>query len=137
MKWLKRVALLLCTAAILSGRSGAQTPPQFLMPPPDAGAVRTPAAPIMSTHACNVRYYPSKLVNICRLGPVTIDFKVTAEGDVKDTTIANTSGDDEYDSLWASCVSYWRYTPATVNGQPVEVPGRIVVKPVVAVCGRQ
>jgi len=73
----------------------------------------------------NCKIFPDKPVNMGTVGVLIVDFKITVEGTVKDLTIKQSSGNDAYDRAVAACVAQYRYTPATDNGQPVEVPGRV------------
>ena len=50
-----------------------------------------------------------------------LEFRIGADGAVKDLKIGISSDDPIADALAAKCVLAWRYTPAKRNGQPVEV----------------
>jgi TonB family protein len=73
----------------------------------------------------NCKIFPDKPVNLSALGVLIVDFKITVTGTVKDLTIEQSSGNDAYDRAVANCVAHYQYTPATDNGQPVEIPGRV------------
>jgi TonB family protein len=59
---------------------------------------------------------------LMKSGPVTtLEFEITAEGDVKDVRITEPSGRADYDQSWADCIMTWRYHPALHNGVSIDV----------------
>jgi len=114
-------AVVLC---VLIGASGAQvaaptkvipgsTPVPTDLPP----GVQAPEA--IGFHGCSG--YPSLAAANRTQGSVTMSFKVTAQGTVSDTAVAQSSGNAELDSATLMCAKGWLYKPATKDGKPVEV----------------
>jgi protein TonB len=52
-----------------------------------------------------------------------VSFTVGADGSVKDVSVAKSSGDTALDQIGVDCVTKWRFSPASRDGQPVEVRG--------------
>jgi TonB family protein len=71
-------------------------------------------------HVCS-QAYPAAAIEAHAEGTTLLAFKVTAEGSVKDPTIARSSGNEDLDDAALQCVTRWRYKPATQDGKPVEV----------------
>jgi TonB family protein len=86
--------------------------------------VRTRPTPLPSTLQCIS--FPKEPVNLYALGSVVLEFKIAVDGTVRDVHVAQSSGSDAYDASMVECASHRRYTPATENGQPVEVPWRVI-----------
>jgi TonB family protein len=52
-----------------------------------------------------------------------VSFTVGANGRVKNVSVAKSSGDTALDQIGVDCVTKWRFSPASRDGQPVEVKG--------------
>jgi TonB family protein len=55
-----------------------------------------------------------------------VAFTVGSDGNVKNISISKSSGDPALDQIGISCVSKWQFSPATLDGQPVDVKGTTV-----------
>jgi TonB family protein len=97
-------------------------------PPVVKPAGITAPASIGRPHSCGQRYYPPIAVRLNQEGTTTIAFKITADGSVKDLTIAESSGHDSLDQAAITCAQSWQYKPAFQNGSPIEVPWKAEVK---------
>jgi TonB family protein len=71
-------------------------------------------------HVCT-QNYPQAAMAAHAEGTTLLAFKVTAEGTVKDPTVARSSGNQDLDDAALRCVAFWHYKPATRDGKPVEV----------------
>lgn len=99
-----------------------QTHPIIEAPRPPA-----PAAPVAASspvsigkaHTCGSKYYPESAQRMHEEGTTTVTFTVTADGDVENPTIANSSGHDDLDQAALPCVTTWKYKPAIEQGKPV------------------
>lgn len=100
-------------------------PPQ---PPPTPQPVQQapaqPAVPdsgpsgIMSTHT--IPPYPPVARRLTHEGTVLLQISVSAQGDITDVQVAQSSGFSELDQTAEEWVkSHWRYHPAIKGGQPV------------------
>jgi TonB family protein len=105
----KRIVALLL---MLPCMAWAQTPSS--VPLPDAGDF--PPRPTGDPHLCRLAVSSKLATNGTKL-----HFTVTADGGVKDITVVESSGVSSLDSAAVTCVSGWRYIPATIDGKPVEV----------------
>ena len=78
---------------------------------------------------CHNRYYPPRSQPFpVGKGITIVEFHVMTDGSIQDVKLDQSSGVDELDEATMSCIkSSWRYTPATYNGQPVEVTKKILV----------
>lgn len=91
----------------LSPPAPAETPPQRIVeqsPPPQ---------------------YPASALRSGQSGSVLLDVMVDAQGRPARVNIARRSGSRALDRAAVQAVEKWRFTPATVNGQPV--PGQVQV----------
>lgn len=64
--------------------------------------------------------YPASALRANQSGSVLLDVQVDAQGNVTAVRIARRSGSRALDRAAVQAVEQWRFTPATVNGQPVE-----------------
>jgi TonB family protein len=80
----------------------------------------SPPRAIGNPHICN-EYYPGPEPATGLLGSTILRFHITSQGTVADIGIDKSSGNGTLDSAAVSCVSSWRYEPASQNGKPVEV----------------
>lgn len=60
-----------------------------------------------------------------RSGPVVLDATITPEGKVRTTKLV--SGEPQLAEAAASAVKNWRFSPATLDGNPIEVQMRVTV----------
>ena len=60
--------------------------------------------------------------------PTTLQFTITATGDVENITVAKSSGVPAFDKQFERCVAKWKFNPATVDGKPVEVSQTMIFK---------
>lgn len=92
-------------------------------PPPKPVAPSGISAPvaIKSAHNCAERYYPPIAVRLNQEGTTTVRITVSAEGQVTDAKVQDSSGHDSLDEAAVKCVmsgSWGGYRPAMQNGQP-------------------
>jgi periplasmic protein TonB len=94
---------------------------QVATPPPKVAGITAPAS-VGRPHNCpQGRWYPPNAVRLNQEGVTVLSFKITTDGDVKDATVAESSGHDSLDQAAIECVTQtWHYKPAMENGQPVE-----------------
>lgn len=74
-----------------------------------------PITPIERTNPS----YPTRALQYGNEGWVMLSFVVSEAGDVEAPMIEDSSGVEEFERAALDAVSQWRYTPATVNGEPV------------------
>jgi len=74
---------------------------------------------IGKAHTCGSNYYPQSAQKLHEEGTTTVSFTVTAEGEVTNPTIANSSGHEDLDQAALPCVTSWKYKPAIQEGKPV------------------
>lgn len=96
----------------------AEEPSTVPKSPGVASNLNPPGA--LQTHVC--RNYPHSAVWQGAEGGVTVSFNIAADGAAKNVAIVKSSGDDDLDQATLTCVSNWRYKPATRDGVAVEVP---------------
>jgi periplasmic protein TonB len=94
-----------------------QTQSQIRTPPP----ISSPAS-IGRTHYCGDDYYPAISKRLGEQGTTTIGFTITAEGNVENLHIVNSSGSERLDNAAMQCAKPWRYKAAIESGHPVAVP---------------
>jgi TonB family protein len=63
--------------------------------------------------------YPSRAMQHGNEGWVMLSFVVSETGEVEEPMIEDSSGVEAFEAVALEAISKWRYTPATVNGQPV------------------
>ncbi|MGA9795362.1 MAG: TonB family protein [Rhizomicrobium sp.] len=92
------------------------TPKEIVLPKPIPG------------NNCQNRYHPSsaKPVDMSEIGSTILELHVMPDGSIQDIKIDQTSNIPELDDAALSCIkNSWRYTPATYEGQPVEVTRKV------------
>ena len=70
------------------------------------------------------RYYPPAAIRLNAQGTTLVSFQVATDGSVHDPKVAQSSGSTDLDQASIDCVSQWRYSVATRQGQPVEFEWR-------------
>jgi periplasmic protein TonB len=79
-----------------------------------------------------VRYvppeYPQKALEKGTAGSVTVDFVVDAKGETTNLQVTQSEPAGVFDKAALNAVRRWRYTPPVVDGAPVEVPTRAVIR---------
>jgi TonB family protein len=86
------------------------TPPKRLPSPPAA--------------ECSKQVDPSIWQNVSNAGPTALSFKIATDGTVHDVTVLTSSGVKDVDDIATGCLATWRFSPATQDGKPVEVPAK-------------
>ena len=82
-----------------------------------------PPEPAGEPHVCPPRdYYPMYAIRAHIEGQSVACFLIEPDGSVKNVNIIETSGNPDLDLATISCVSKFRYKPATSDGQPIEFP---------------
>ncbi len=81
----------------------------------------SPPQPAGPEHVCTMPY-PEAAVKAHAEGVTRLSFRITTDGEVKNITIAKTSGNVALDDASLQCAGAWRYKPATRGGVPVEAP---------------
>ena len=84
-------------------------------------------ASIGPRHVC-AQYYPPEAVAAHLEGTATLSMRIKADGNVADVAVANSSGQKILDDASVACVQTWKYTPAVLNGKPVDVPWKALVR---------
>lgn len=64
--------------------------------------------------------YPRDAMSQSREGWVMVSYVITPEGGIAEPMIENSSGGEAFEKAALRAVSRWRYSPATVGGEPVE-----------------
>ena len=104
--------------------------PKAPPPPPPAAAPapsNDPLRPVMRTHT--LPPYPPISVRLNEQGTTLMEVHITAEGNVDDCKVMQTSSSERLDSAACDYVkSHWRWSPPTNKGQPVAVSTRVSVK---------
>lgn len=72
--------------------------------------------------------YPSRAISLGKSGQVTVAFTVDASGVPRDVRAISSDPPRLFDDAATEAVRHWRYQPVIVNGQPVSVPVRMVVR---------
>jgi len=77
--------------------------------------------------ACRMDF-PARQPHQLRSGAATtLSFTIATDGNVKDVTVVDSSGDADLDDAAAKCASTWHYKPAVQDGKAVEVPWKAKV----------
>src|SRR5688572_21773340 len=63
--------------------------------------------------------YPTRSLQYGNEGWVMLSFVVTETGEVEEAMIEDSSGVEAFEQAALDAIRRWRYTPATVNGEPV------------------
>jgi protein TonB len=91
------------------------TAPVAVTPPAPAP---TAASGIARTHT--IPPYPDVARRLGQHGTVTLHISISADGEVTDASVANSSGSDYLDSAAVAWVKdHWRYKPATQQGHAI------------------
>ncbi len=77
-------------------------------------------------HTC-LQFYPRAEEEAGIQGTTTLRFTITEKGEVRDETVAQSSGNADLDDAALRCARSWRYIPAAQNGKPVAVPWEVSV----------
>jgi periplasmic protein TonB len=79
-----------------------------------------------------VRYvapeYPAKALEKGTAGVVTVDFTVDPKGETTNLQITRSEPEGVFDKAALNAVRRWRYAPLVIDGAPVEVPTRAVIR---------
>ncbi len=131
---LKAIAMIAAMLPFWSTASAQTTNTITTQSAPNVTPVQTP--PLQQTVppaktgpgiGCAGLYYPALAVRLSLEGTVTVGFTVTAQGAVTNVGIISSSGSSVLDDASVACVSQFQYKPATRNGQPIEVPWKVVI----------
>lgn len=72
--------------------------------------------------------YPPKALRMGFEGKVTLSLHIAADGRVIEAELLKSSGRTDCDqSAINTALSYWRFSPATLNGRPIESREKVVV----------
>jgi protein TonB len=88
--------------------------------PQQAPAISSPVG-IGRPHVCGQKYYPEASIRLQEEGTTVLSFTITADGEVQNASVAQSSGHDRLDQAAISCAETWRYKAAIQNGQAVAV----------------
>jgi protein TonB len=103
----------------------AKAPPA--PPAPKAVASSDPLRPVMRTHT--LPPYPPISVRLNEQGTTLMEVHITAEGNVDDCKVTQTSSSERLDTAACEYVkSRWRWQPPTNQGTPTAVSTRVSVK---------
>lgn len=72
--------------------------------------------------------YPQSALEHRVTGSVLLAFTVDAKGNTRDVQVLQSTPTGVFDRAAMSAVKRWKYTPVKVNGAPVEVPTRTLVR---------
>lgn len=85
-----------------------------------------------TTHPVRLVYrepaYPARAIARQMPGEVTIQFVLDVDGNPRDVRVVEATSPGIFEPSAVAAVKHWRYKPITVEGQPVEVPMRVVVR---------
>jgi protein TonB len=104
-------------------------PPKVVVAPPKPAGITAPVS-LKSSHNCADRYYPPIAVRLNQQGTTTLRITVSAEGQVTDAKVADSSGFDSLDQAALKCIqsgSWGGYKPAMQNGQPVDAQTQVKI----------
>ncbi len=109
---------------VMASKQPSPPPPVAVDPAPSAPLTGGKAEPAqLISHRDPVYPQAAKLANIS--GTVEAHFKISPNGDVRDVTA--TKGNPALIRAALDAVREWRYSPARLNGVPVEAQGTAVV----------
>lgn len=129
-------------AAVKAGRSADQdlgTARRLGADPKDVLAVQQLAAPKGAADtaalAANLKLlksvppdYPKSALENSVAGSVLLSFTVDTRGETRDVQVLQSTPTGVFDRAAVSAVKRWKYAPVRVNGAPVEVPVRTLVR---------
>jgi TonB family protein len=107
---------------------------QRLNAPPRAEpqAAAGPDLAVLAKQLQRTRYvvpqYPDSALNDHISGSVTVQYVVDKRGRTQDVRVIRSSPRGVFDRATVDAIEGWRYRPAKYNGQPVEVPVRILIR---------
>jgi len=83
--------------------------------------------PVGTPHVCTSNY-PEAAVRAGAEGTTLLSFDIDAEGNVKNPTVAKTSGNKDLDDAAIQCAGNWKYKAATQKGKAATVPWQASVQ---------
>jgi TonB family protein len=115
------------SAAAVAAVQRLSSPPQA-EPQPAAG----PDLQALAKQLQRTRYvapqYPDSALDDRISGSVTVQYVVDKKGRTRDVRVIQSSPPGVFDRATTSAIQGWRYRPAKYNGQPVEVPVRVLIR---------
>jgi|HubBroStandDraft_5_1064220.scaffolds.fasta_scaffold163291_1 TonB family protein len=93
-----------------------------------ASSVVSAEADTASPHTCSQEDYPRDAVRNHVQGNAIVSFRIATDGSVGDVAISQSTGNKSLDDASIACATAWRYRPRIVNGKPIEVPWRVLMR---------
>jgi TonB family protein len=117
------VALTMCVGTCLAQTTAPSSnqAPSMAVPLTVTPPRRLPSPPAAE---CSKQVDPSVWQNVSNAGPTALSFRIATDGTVHGVTVLTSSGVKDVDDIAAACLGTWRFSPATKDGQPVEVPAK-------------
>lgn len=81
----------------------------------------------IGTHNC-LDQYPADAKAVHVEGITSLSYRIAEDGSVKQITIRTSSGNATLDKAAIGCVKAWTYTPAMLDGKPIDIAWRNDVK---------
>lgn len=103
----------------LAGLAGCAQQPQAETVP--LVADKAMSSPVADFNSCSKPVYPSEALAKRIEGTVTISFLIGTDGSVRQSRVANSSGDDSLDQAARTAIEKCRFKPGMVDGKPVDV----------------
>ena len=100
-------------------------PGEPVRPEPVSRAVASETPPQRITELSPAPQYPTSALRARESGSVLLDVMIDAQGLPIRVDVARRSGSRALDRAAVQAVEKWRFTPATMNGQPV--PGQVQI----------
>jgi TonB family protein len=72
--------------------------------------------------------YPQSALAQKISGSVTLQFTVSTSGEPRDVRVVEATPPGVFDSAAMNAIRHWRYAPTVINGTPVEVPVRTLMR---------
>jgi protein TonB len=72
--------------------------------------------------------YPQAALNQSVSGSVTLQFTVDVKGEPRDVHIVEATPPGVFDRAAVNAIKRWRYAPTVINGTPVEVPVKTLMR---------
>jgi len=72
--------------------------------------------------------YPQSALAQKISGSVTLQFTVSTSGEPRDVRVVEATPPGVFDSAALNAIRHWRYAPTVINGTPVEVPVRTLMR---------